>query len=107
MNLERFTVKAQAALQDAQKIAHQHQNQEIDGEHLLTALIDQEDGLVRPLLEKLGVPVAQLSADLEQAIQKRVKVQGTSSGDTFLSSALKKTLDAADAQAAKLKDEYV
>src|SRR3954453_5521641 len=103
MQLERFTTKAQAALQDAQRIAHQHQNQEIDGEHLLSALIEQEDGLVRPLLEKLGVPVAQVSSDLEQAIQKRVKVQGTSSSDTFLGSSLKKALDAADVEAHKLK----
>jgi ATP-dependent Clp protease ATP-binding subunit ClpB len=107
MNLDRFTVKAQEALQSAQQIAHQHQNQEIDGEHLLLALIDQEDGLVRPVLEKLGVPVAQMSADLEQAIQKRVKVQGTSSADTFLGSSLKKALDTANAEASKLKDEYV
>src|SRR4051812_31786383 len=107
MQLERFTTKAQAALQDAQRIAHQHSNQEIDGEHLLAALIEQEDGLVRPLLEKLGVPVEQLSADLEQAIQKRVKVQGISSSDTFLGNSLKRALDAAQAQAEKLKDEYV
>ncbi|MDB6121116.1 MAG: ATP-dependent chaperone ClpB, partial [Pedosphaera sp.] len=107
MQLERFTTKAQAALQDAQRLAHQHSNQEIDGEHLLAALIEQEDGLVRPLLEKLGVPVEQLSSDLEQAIQKRVKVQGISSSDTFLGNSLKRALDAAQAQAEKLKDEYV
>src|SRR6476469_8227358 len=105
MNLERFTLKAQTALQDAQKVAQEHQNQEIDGEHLLEALINQEDGLVRPLLEKLGVPVQQLLADLEQAIAKRVKVQGITTPDTFLGNTLKKALDSAEAQAAKLKDE--
>ena len=67
-------------------------NQEIDGEHLLTALIEQEDGLVQPLLENLGVPVAQLYADLEQAIQKRVKVQGISSSDTFLGNSLEESV---------------
>src|SRR5581483_3656045 len=106
MQLERFTTKAQAALQEAQRIAHEHSNQEIDGEHLLAALIGQEDGLVRPLLQKLGVPVGQLSGDLEQALEKRVKVQGTSSSDTFLGNSLKRALDAAESQARKLKDEY-
>src|SRR5581483_3715005 len=106
MQLERFTTKAQAALQEAQRIAHEHSNQEIDGEHLLAALIGQEDGLVRPLLQKLGVPVGQLSGDLEQALEKRVKVQGTSSSDRFLGNSLKRALDAAESQARKLKDEY-
>lgn len=107
MQPERFTTKAQAALQGAQRIAHEHSHQEIDGEHLLAALLQQEEGLIQPLLQKLGVPVAQLSADLEQALQKRVKVQGTSSSDTFMGNSLKKALDAAEAQAGKLKDEYV
>ncbi len=94
-------------MQAAQRIAHAHSHQEIDGEHLLAALLEQEDGLVLPLLQKLGVPVARLSSDLERALEQRVKVQGTSSGDTFLGNSLKRTLDAAEAQAGKLKDEYV
>src|SRR5579863_6687850 len=107
MQPDRLTTKAQESLQAAQRIAHEHSHQEVDGEHLLAALLQQEEGLIQPLLQKLGVPVAQLSADLEQALQKRVKVQGTSSSDTFWGSSLKKTLDAAEAQAGKLKDEYV
>jgi ATP-dependent Clp protease ATP-binding subunit ClpB len=107
MQMERLTTKAQAALQSAQRIAHEHSHQEVDGEHLLAALLEQEDGLIQPLLQKLGVPVGRLSADLELALQKRVKVQGTSSSDTFMGTALKKALDAAEAQAGKLKDDYV
>src|SRR5467141_4051710 len=107
MQAERFTTKAQAAMQAAQRIAHAHSHQEIDGEHLLAALLEQEDGLIQPLLQKLGVPVIRLSADLERALDQRVKVQGTSSGDTFLGNSLKRALDAAEAQAGKLKDEYV
>ncbi|MDB6109725.1 MAG: clpB, partial [Pedosphaera sp.] len=107
MNPERFTTKAQAALQDAQRIAREHSNQEIEGEHLLAALLQQEEGLIQPLLQKLGVPIGQLSADLEQALRQRVKVQGTSSSDVFLGNSLKRALDAAEAQAGKLKDEYV
>src|SRR5882724_8695608 len=107
MQAERFTTKAQAAMQAAQRIAHAHSHQEIDGEHLLAALLEQEDGLIQPLLQKLGVPVTRLSADLERALEQRVKVQGTSSGDTFLGNFLKRALDAAETQAGKLKDEYV
>ena len=107
MQAERFTTKAQEALQSARRIAHDHSHQEIDGEHLLAALLEQEDGLIQPLLQKLGVPVARLSADLDQALERRAKVQGASSSDTFLGNSLKKALDAAEAQAGKLKDEYV
>ena len=105
MQPERFTTKAQAALQSAQRIAQEHSHQEIDGEHLLAALLQQEDGLIQPLLQKLGVAVPALSAELEQALQRRVKVQGAA--EPFLGASLKKALDAAEAQAAKLKDEYV
>src|SRR5271169_1970886 len=105
MQPERFTTKAQAALQSAQRIAQEYSHQEIDGEHLLAALLQQEDGLIQPLLQKLGVAIPALSAELEQALQRRVKVQGAA--EPFLGAALKKALDAAEAQAAKLKDEYV
>jgi ATP-dependent Clp protease ATP-binding subunit ClpB len=105
MQPERYTTKAQAALQSAQRIAQDHSHQEIDGEHLLAALLQQEDGLIQPLLQKLGVAIPALSAELEQALQRRVKVQGAA--EPFLGASLKKALDAAEAQAAKLKDEYV
>src|SRR5579863_5907068 len=107
MQAERFTTKAQAALQAAQLVAQEHSNQEVDGEHLLSALMTQEDGLIQPLLQKLGVNIGRLSADLEDALKKRVKVQGTTSSDIFLGQSLKRALDAAEAQAGKLKDEYV
>ncbi len=106
MQLERFTTKAQAALQDAQRIAREHSQQEIDGEHLLAALLAQPEGLIQPLFQKLGVPLPQLSAELQEALQRRVKVQG-GGAEPFLGQSLKKALDAAEAQAGKLKDEYV
>jgi ATP-dependent Clp protease ATP-binding subunit ClpB len=105
MQLERFTTKAQAALQSAQHIAQEYSHQEIDGEHLLAALLRQEDGLIQPLLQKLGVAIAPLAAELDQALQRRVKVQGAA--EPFLGASLKKAIDAAEAQAAKLKDDYV
>src|SRR3954469_18258464 len=106
MQLDRFTIKAQEALQAAQGLAQTYSHQEIDGEHLMLALMDQPEGLIQPLLQKLGVPIPALRSDLEAELGRRAKVQGTSSVDTFLGSNLKKALDAAQAEAGKLKDEY-
>src|ERR1041384_4161988 len=105
MQLERFTVKAQEALQGAQSIAQKYSHQEIDGEHLMMALLDQPEGLLQPLLQRLGVPIPALRADLERELGRRAKVQGTTSVDTFLGNSLKKALDAAQAEAGKLKDD--
>lgn len=107
MQFDRLTIKAQEAIQAAQKIAHEHSHQEVDGEHLLAALLEQTDSLTPALLEKLGVSVEKVSADLERELSRRVKVQGTSSSDVFLSPSLKKTFDAAEKEAAKLKDDYI
>jgi ATP-dependent Clp protease ATP-binding subunit ClpB len=107
MKLDKFTTKAQEAIQAAQNLAHERSHQEMDGEHLLLALAQQQDSLIPSLLQKLGVNLAKLTADLNQELARRVKVQGTSSQDLYLSSALKKTLDVAATEAAKLKDEYI
>ncbi|MCI0535241.1 MAG: ATP-dependent chaperone ClpB [Verrucomicrobiales bacterium] len=106
MQLDKLTTKAQAALQEAQRLAHERSHQEIDGEHLLFALARQQDSLIPSLLQKMGVSLANLTADLDRELSRRVKVQGTSSTDAFLGNALKKALDAAEAEARKLKDEY-
>ena len=107
MQLDKLTIKAQAALQEAQQIAHRYSHQEIDGEHLLLALAQQSDSLIPELLEKLGVTAAKLKTDLEKELQRRHQVRGASSADVFLSPSLKKCLDAAASHAEKLKDEYV
>ena len=107
MQTDRLTIKAQQAVQGAQQIATSHSHQEVDGEHLLQSLLQQPDSLVPSLLQKLGIQPDKLSADLGAELARRVKVQGTSSSDFFLSSALKKSLDAAEREAGKLKDEYI
>src|SRR6266849_414661 len=107
MQLDRFTIKAQEAVQAAQALAQKFSHQEIDGEHLMLALLEQTEGLIQPLLQRLGAPPARLAADLEKELNRRAKVQGASSADTFLSSHLKKALDAAQAEASKLKDDFV
>jgi ATP-dependent Clp protease ATP-binding subunit ClpA len=107
MQLERLTTKSQEALQEAQQIARSYAHQEVDGEHLLLAMIGQSDSLIPDLLQKLGVPAAKLKPDLERELARRHKVQGTSSSDLFLSSSLKKVLDAAQEEATRLKDDYI
>src|ERR1700677_3913451 len=105
MQPEKLTQKSQEALQDAQRIAREHAHQEIDGEHLALALIGQTDSLIPDLLERIGVPVARLTPDLEAELARRHKVQGVS--DAYAGADLRKALDAAQSEAGKLKDEYV
>jgi ATP-dependent Clp protease ATP-binding subunit ClpB len=105
MQPEKFTQKSQEALQTAQSLAREHSHQEIDGEHLALALIGQTESLIPDLLERIGVPVARLKPDLEAELARRHKVQG--GGEPYAGSDLKKSLDSAQSEAAKLKDDYV
>jgi ATP-dependent Clp protease ATP-binding subunit ClpB len=104
MQLDRFTTKAQGALQDAQRIAQEHSHQAIDGEHLMLALLRQSEGLIQPLLQKLGVQPTRIEQELETELGRRAKVQGGT--EPFLTTELRKALDAAEKEAHKLKDEY-
>ncbi len=107
MQLDKFTTKAQSAIQDAQSIAHEFSHQALEGEHLMLALLRQADGLVLPLVQKLGAAPAKLTQSLEQQLAARPKVSGVSSLDAFVGNELKRALDAAVSVAAKLHDEYV
>ncbi len=107
MQPDKFTMKTQAALQSAQGIAHERSHQEIDGEHLLLALLQQEDSLIPPLLQRVGVNIKSLTDDLDRELDRRVKVSGTSSRDVFMSNALKRALDSAEKTAGQMKDEYL
>jgi len=107
MQSDKFTQKSQAALESAQAIANERSHQEIDGEHLLAALLQQEESLIPPLLRKLGVQLPQFTSDLNSELNRRVKVSGTSSRDLYWSTPLKRALDAAAKEAARMKDEYL
>src|ERR1044071_1872815 len=107
MQLDKLTQKSQEALQEAQRIANSFSHQEVDGEHLLLAMLGQTDSLFPDLLQRLGAPPAKIKPDLELELNRRHKVQGISSGDLFLGNNLKKTLDASQAEAARLKDDYI
>jgi ATP-dependent Clp protease ATP-binding subunit ClpB len=107
MQLDKLTLRAQEALREAQRLAHERSHQEVDGEHLLLALLAQNDSLVPDTLRKVGVAVSGLKSDLETELARRHTVKGTSSADLFLSPNLKRALDAASVQAGQLQDEYL
>ena len=107
MRLDKLTTKSQEALEAAQELAHQHSQQQVDGEHLALALARQQDGIIPTLLQRIGVDLAKLQADLEAELARRAKVQGASTADLYLSTELKQALDAAQAEATQLDDEYV
>ncbi len=106
MRIDRFTQKMQEALQSAQDIASRTQSSEIGNEHFLLALLDQGEGVTRPLLEKIGVSPDSLRSRLETELARRPKVSGGVS-DLRISNDLRRTLDAAESEMSKLKDEYV
>jgi ATP-dependent Clp protease ATP-binding subunit ClpB len=105
MQLDKLTIKSQEALQDAQRLAREYSHQEMDGEHLLLALLGQAESLVPELLARIGVPPAKLQPDLEKELARRHKIQG--GGDPYAGRDLQKALDAAQSEANKLKDDYV
>src|SRR5256885_10804046 len=103
MRIDKFTSKMQEALQAAQDIASQFNHQEITNEHFLSALLDQSEGIARPLFEKIGVPVDQLKERLAKELDQRPKVTGASV-DLRISNELRTVLDAAEKEMSKLKD---
>ena len=105
LRFDKLTVKAQEALQTAQEMGGRMGQQQIEPLHLLWALAAQGDGVVPPLLEKLGVSPTRLAADVEKQIERLPKVSGVS--QQYLSPATNKVLETAFDEAQRLKDEYV
>ncbi|MEP6811149.1 MAG: Clp protease N-terminal domain-containing protein, partial [Chthoniobacterales bacterium] len=100
------TQKMQEALQAAQDVASQYNHQEITNEHFLLALLDQTEGVTRPLLEKLGVAPTALRERLDRDLGQRPKVHG-STADLRIANELRTTIDVAEKEMAKLKDEFL
>src|SRR5439155_1498948 len=105
MRIDKFTQKMQEALPAAQDLAAQSNHQEITNEHFLSALLDQMDGIARPLLEKVGVNSNQLGDGLRVELDRRPKVHGASV-DLRLANELRSVLDGAEREMSKLKDEF-
>ena len=106
MRFDRFTIKAQEALETAQNLAADGQSPELEVEHLMLALIRQTDGIVPPILQKLGVDTAGITSAVEAAVQKAPKVQGAAA-EMRIAPALQSVLDTGFKEATALKDEYV
>src|SRR6266852_3046590 len=105
MRLEKFTEKAQEALQEAAALARSLGQQAIEPEHLILALIRQEGGVGRTLRERAGVAVQALEPALVSVVERLPRVSG--GGQPYLSTELQKALDQAEREAEKLKDEYI
>ena len=106
MRLDKLTTKSQEALQQAQSLAEKRNHQAIDVEHLLFALLGQKEGVVLSLLQKLGASTSSLTERLQKALDRVPQVTG-STGQTFITPRLKKIIEAAEAEAETLKDDYV
>ena len=104
MNISKFTQKSVQAVQDLEKVAYQFGNQEIEEEHLLYALLEQEDSLILKLIEKMEIDKDYFRNSLNQALDARVKVSG---GELRFGQYLNKALVSAEDEAKAMGDEYV
>src|SRR6266700_4141506 len=105
MRIDKYTQKMQEALQGAQDLASQANHPEITNEHFFSALLDQGEGITRPLLERIGANVDQLRERLRAELERRPKIQGAAT-DLRLSNELRSVLDNAEKEMSKLKDEF-
>ncbi len=104
MRFEKFTIKSREALADAQEIAEKATNPEVTPIHLLSALIEQEDGIVLPIIHKLDINAETLKRGISEIIVKLPKVQGA---NVYMSNDFREVLTNAQTEADNLKDEYV
>ena len=105
MNINKFTQKSMQAVQDCEKLAYEYGNQEIDQEHLLYALLTQEDSLFAKLVTKMEIQLSYFTESAKQALEKKTKVSG--GGQLYISNALNKVLINAEDEAKAMGDEYV
>ena len=104
MNINKFTQNSLQAVQACEKVAYEYGNQQIEQEHLLYALITQDDSLILKLLEKMNIQKEAFVKRVEEALQSRPKVQG---GQVYIGQDLNKVLIHAEDEAKQMGDEYV
>ena len=107
MRFDKFTIKSQELIQEAQSLASRYGNPQIEPEHLLAAMLQEADGIAGGMLRKLGASPAGIVGDVTAAIEKLPSVSGGGMGEAYLSARSKSVLEAAFAEATKMKDEYV
>ena len=106
MKLEKFTFKAQEALQSAQKLAESYNHTELHPEHLLKAMIEQEGGIIPIILDRLGINSKIISTELDEILERLPRVSG-GAYQLYLSMPLKQVLDRAEALAKEMRDAYI
>lgn len=104
MNFNKFTIKSQEAVQSAQEIASSYGNQAIEPEHLLAALVQDGQGIVTPMLQKLGANVNYIKIKINDVVERLPKVSGS---QQYISTTLQKVFEQAQKEAELLKDEYI
>ncbi|MBN2706013.1 MAG: type VI secretion system ATPase TssH, partial [Deltaproteobacteria bacterium] len=107
MDSSKFTEKTQEAVVAAQEQALRRRHQQIDNEHLLIALLQQSEGLIPRIVEKIGIAPSALEKSLEKQLAKIPSVTGTGSGQLYMSSRLGQLFVKAKDEATQFKDEYV
>ncbi|MEJ2293578.1 MAG: ATP-dependent chaperone ClpB [Candidatus Lokiarchaeota archaeon] len=107
MKFDKFTIKVQEAMMSARSLAQTNDNQQIEPVHLLISLIEQEDGISKPLLQKLGVNVNKLLYELNKDLDRLPKVTGSGATDVLLSQNSGKLFDRAWKEAEILKDQFL
>ena len=107
MQFDKFTLKSQEAVQTAQKLAQDQGHQEIQVAHLVKAVLTQPEGIVVPVLKKMGIDPSLVLMDMNQLLEKIPKVSGQGMGQSYASRELKKVLDDAFSVAKQMQDDYV
>ena len=107
MNFNKFTIKSQEAVQNAQEIASSYANQLVEPEHVLAALVQDSGGTVVPILQKIGANVSYIKIKLNELIERLPKVSGGGLTNQGISPSLGRVLENAQKQAQDLKDEYI
>ena len=106
MNLNQFTQKSVEAIQAAQQLAGERQNQQIRQEHLLLCLLEQKEGLIPQLMQKIGIDPTALRQKLTAAVERLPQVSGSGAGQMYLSRELEQALNEAEKIAGEMHDEY-
>ena len=104
MNIQKFTQKSIEAINGCEKLAYEYGNQEIEQEHLLVSLLQQQDGLIPKLIEKMEINLPHFTENALSKLNARVKVSG---GQIFMGQDLNKVLIHAEDEAKQMGDEYV
>ena len=107
MRFDKLTLKAQETVQSAQQLADQFGHQQVEPEHLVRIILEQKEGVIPPIFGKIGANKAQLSKEIDLALDRIPKISGSGAGQVYISPATKGILDKAFTEAEQMKDEYV